>query len=291
MKKLIVCVLTCSMMMVACAPGQQSSAPTAAGTAASSAAETSTQAVAETPAPSETAAAEIYSDEMKIPYKVDLAEDGADSVERDGDHPDSPYFAHPDFYHMQSTDTLTILPAFKTMQQTSEWSCGVVSALMVLNYYDALGNYNEETLAQMRSNGLKPEATSLADLIKIFETVGGFHLESTYDYPGDKIYDFMSLEKIRAYLKDGIPVIVGWNDWGGHWQVIIGYDTMGTETEQDDVLIVADSYDTTDHNQDGYGIYPAERFFENWTMYDFFTKNYGIDERDKLFLAATPINR
>lgn len=72
-----------------------------------------------------------YSDEMKIPYAVDLSpEDGADSVERAGDHVDSPYFSRLDFYNMTSTDTLTILPHFQTMQQTSEWSCGVVSALM-----------------------------------------------------------------------------------------------------------------------------------------------------------------
>lgn len=267
MKKLIVCVLTFSMMMVACAPKQQASVP--AGT---------------------TESPQNFSDEMKIPYAVDLAEDGADSVEREGDHVDSPYFTHLDFYNMQSTDTLTILPKFQTMQQTSEWSCGVVSTMMVLNYYNALGDYNEESLAQIRSNGLEPEATSLIDIIKIFDTVGGFDLESTYDHPGDEIYDFMSLEKIREYIGKGIPVIIGWNDWGGHWQVIIGYDTMGTETEQDDVIIVADSYDTTDHNQDGYGVYPAERFFYNWTMYDFFTENYGIDERDMLFLAATPAN-
>ena len=93
---------------------------------------------------------------------------------------------------------------------------------------------------------------------------------------------------IQDYLKKGIPVMVAWNDWGGHWQVIIGYDTMGTETTQDDVLIVADSYDATDHNQDGYGIYPAERFYYNWTMYDFFTKNYDVAERDKLFIAVEP---
>ena len=58
--------------------------------------------------------------------------------------------------------------------------------------------------------------------------------------------------------------------------------TMGTETYSDDVIIVADSYDTTDHNQDGYGVYPAERFYYNWTMYDFF-EDYGVDERDMLF--------
>ena len=60
---------------------------------------------------------------------------------------------------------------------------------------------------------------------------------------------------------------------------------MGTETLADDVIIVADPYDTTDHNQDGYGVYPAERFFYNWTMYDFFEN----DPNDKLFLAAKPV--
>ena len=66
-----------------------------------------------------------YTDEMKIPYSVDLSqEDGADHVEREGDHKDSPYFSRLDFYNMKSTDTLTIIPKFKTMQQTSEWSCG-----------------------------------------------------------------------------------------------------------------------------------------------------------------------
>ena len=102
------------------------------------------------------------------------------------------------------------------------------------------------------------------------------------------VYMIDTTGEIQDYLKKGIPVMVAWNDWGGHWQVIIGYDTMGTETTQDDVLIVADSYDTTDHNQDGYGIYPAERFYYNWTMYDFFSKNYGIAERDKLFIAVEP---
>ena len=67
-----------------------------------------------------------YSDEMKIPYSCDLSpDDGADSVERLGDHKNSPYFNTLDFYNMKSDDTLTILSNFKTQQQTSEWSCGV----------------------------------------------------------------------------------------------------------------------------------------------------------------------
>ncbi len=41
-------------------------------------------------------------------------------------------------------------------------------------------------------------------------------------------------------------------NWGGHWRVIIGYDTMNTEQTHDDILIMMDSYDVADHKQDGY---------------------------------------
>ena len=61
------------------------------------------------PGTSSAESTENFSDEMKIPYTVDLSpEDGADSVERAGDHANSPYFAHPDVYNMESTDTLTV---------------------------------------------------------------------------------------------------------------------------------------------------------------------------------------
>ena len=241
-----------------------------------------------------TASGGNYTDEMKIPYTVDLSpEDGADSVERQGDHKDSPYFNRLDFYNMASTDTLTILPKFQTQQQTSEWSCGVSSALMVLNYYGKLGENNEQTLAMYRSVGLtsgkggdEPSSTSLKQMIDIFEGVGGFALNSSFDYADDDaLAEAFTLGTVRNYLKEGTPVMIGWNDWGGHWQVIIGYDTMGTEVEQDDVLIVADPYDTTDHNQDGYGVYPAERFIYNFTFYNFFNDEDGNLMR---FLVAKP---
>lgn len=227
-----------------------------------------------------------YTDEMKIPYSCDLsAEDGADSVERQGDHQGSPYFNTLDFYHLESSDTLTILSHFKTQQQTSEWSCGVSSALMVLNWYGKLGDYNEESLAAYRSNGLEPGATSLSQLIEIFQGVGGFDLYSTYDCQ-DQVHEVFTFDYIQKTLAAGNPIMVGWNDWGGHWQVIIGYDTMGTETQQDDVFIVADPYDTTDHCQDGYGVLMAERFLYNFSMYGAFPEEEGGS--DFLFLVASP---
>ena len=234
-----------------------------------------------------TATAENFSDEMKIPYATDLSpEDGADSVEREGDHADSPYFAHPDVYNMESTDTLTVLHNFKTQQQTSEWACGVTAALMVLEWYDKLGDWNEETLAELRHSldGTELEGypgTTLNQAVDIFNGVGGFDIETTADYP-----DGIWMENIQNWLAEGKPVMICWNDWGGHWQIIIGYDTMGTETQQDDVFLVADSYDTTDHNQDGYGVYPAERLMYNFTMYGAFPEEEGGS--DLLFLVASP---
>ena len=234
-----------------------------------------------------TATAENFSDEMKIPYATDLSpEDGADSVEREGDHADSPYFTHPDVYNMESTDTLTVLHNFKTQQQTSEWACGVTAALMVLEWYDKLGDWNEETLAELRHSldGTELEGypgTTLNQAVDIFNGVGGFDIETTADYP-----DGIWMENIQNWLAEGKPVMICWNDWGGHWQIIIGYDTMGTETQQDDVFLVADSYDTTDHNQDGYGVYPAERLMYNFTMYGAFPEEEGGS--DMLFLVASP---
>ena len=172
------------------------------------------------------------------------------------------------------------------MQQTSEWSCGVTAALMVLDWYDALGDWNEESLAALRHSLDSTElegypGTTLNQAIDIFNGVGGFDIISSNDYP-----DGIWLDDIQGWLSEGKPVMICWNDWGGHWQTIIGYDTMGTENENDDVFLVADSYDTTDHNQDGYGIYPAERLMYNFTMYGAFPESEGGS--NMLFLVASP---
>jgi hypothetical protein len=280
MKKLIALSLALCMSALLLTGCQKTAETT---TADALAAETSTSEI--TPTTETAASGGNYTDEMKIPYTCDLEEYGADSVERQGDHENSPYFSNLDYYNMESTDTLTILHNFKTQQQTSEWSCGLSSILMVLNWYDALGDYNEESLAAFRDNGLEYAGTSLRQMLQVFDGVGGFDVYSTYDCL-DTVYEVFTFDYIQETLASGTPIIVGWNDWGGHWQVIIGYDTMGTETTQDDVLIMADSYDTTDHNQDGYSVYGAERFLYNFTFYNFFDEE--TDLNDMCFLVATP---
>ena len=236
---------------------------------------------------------EAFSDDHKIPYgnvweneyyKKDengnVIQEGAASVERDGDVKDSPYFKVLDFYTMKSTETLTLLEGYKTIQQATEWTCGPTAALTVLEWYGKRNGLNEMDLYVLR-NKPTPGATNLRQMIHIFEGLNTNLETSDADYRWEiySTYDLAEVDldatekqsvpeieenMLLNNLKAGIPTIIGWDDWGGHWTVVIGYDTMGTETTADDILVVADPYDTTDHCQDGYVIQSFERLYYNW---------------------------
>jgi hypothetical protein len=229
---------------------------------------------------------ENFGDEHKIPYTGLTEIEGAAGVEREADVKNSLYFAHPDFANMKSTDTLTLLEDFKTIQQTTEWTCGPAAALMILEWYSKRGDMNEMGLVPLRGDP-NPGATDLKEMISIFEKLpllsdyphGVWNLYSTYDLEDP---DYVPEDFILNTLKEGHPILLGWDDWGGHWQVIIGYDTMGTDTTADDVLILADPYDTTDHNQDGYYIISFERLYYNWL------NGFDSDFSRNLFLVAAP---
>ncbi|MCR5684157.1 MAG: C39 family peptidase [Lachnospiraceae bacterium] len=187
--------------------------------------------------------------------------DGADAFGNSLDHADSRYYVINDYYNMESKGGLHILSHFATYQQTTEYSCGCASALMVLNYY-GINGYNEMQICEQAGTDTS-RGTSVEGLAAFMESAG---LEVTCH--ADTDYYFESIEDCEAYLirtiDGGAPVMVDWVDWYGHWQTIIGIDTCDTDDPYDDVLIMADSYDITDHFQDGYYIVPFGRFFDMW---------------------------
>lgn len=212
-------------------------------------------------------------------------EAGADSYENAGDHADSIYYTHPDFYAMTSSGSLTILPKYQPTIQTTEWSCGPSSALGALNYL-GVTSYSEMDIAD--AMGVKNRGTAVGELVHFFQTVPGIRISDTSylenptadqlttedsgddanqiipKWSSDSLYDGTFIAFIKDNLKNNRVMLVEWTDWDGHWQSIIGYDDMGTEGVGDDVLILADPYDTSDHWQDGYYTYPVERFFYMW---------------------------
>jgi hypothetical protein len=195
----------------------------------------------------------------------------------------SPYFLQIDIFNLKPTETLTILSNFKTYQQTTEYTCGPATALMVLNHFGET-SYNELQIAQIMGSsvGLEDDGTSTDKMVKFFKTIdwdvtssltkGNLGEGCTFDDP-IKFKDW-----VIDNLKNNIPIMVEWIDWGGHWHAIIGYDTMGTDSIADDVIIFADSYDTTDHVQDGYYIFSAQRFFYMWFDKDILPKEQSLQQ-------------
>ena len=188
-------------------------------------------------------------------------EDGADAFGNTLDHADSRYYVFNDFYNMTSKGSLHILPRFETYQQTTEYSCGCASALMVLHYF-GIDTYNEMEICALAETDTS-KGTSVEGLVSFFAQAG-----LRTDSHADTAYRFETIEDSEQYLLDaidgGVPVLVDWVDWMGHWQVVIGLDTLDTESPYDDVLIMADPYDVTDHDQDGYYTVPFGRFFYMW---------------------------
>ncbi len=187
--------------------------------------------------------------------------EGADAFDSKLDHKDSRYYTLNDYYNMESGNGLHILSEFQTYQQTTEYSCGCASALMVLNYFDN-HDYNETDLCRL-ANTDTTKGTSVEGLVSFFESLGW-----DITFHADTESRFLSIEEAEAFFLDaldaGHPVMVNWVDWGGHWQVAVGLDTCETDNPYDDVLILADPYDVTDHYQDGYFIEPFGRFFDMW---------------------------
>lgn len=200
-----------------------------------------------------------------IPYPKNIKLKGAVSNVGTTDYTPSPYYKHPDFYHIGNTSSRTILPHFKTYQQTTEYTCGPAALLMVAYYYGV--RLNELKISKIIGTNEK-NGTSTKQMVKYLNRTG-WKVRSSLTEP-----NIATLQFLKNQIKIGHPIMVEWVDWAGHWQVVIGYDDMGTNSNvSDDVLIMADPYDTTDHLQDGYIIVPAERFQYMWFDHNLQPKN------------------
>ncbi|MBQ6496268.1 MAG: Ig-like domain-containing protein [Firmicutes bacterium] len=202
----------------------------------------------------------------------------------------SPYYIFNDFTDpAKVSPSLKMVKDFNTVQQATEWTCGCTSSLMVLEYFDknadAAGDplETEISISSKRQDGA-PGGTYLKGVRQVFEKIMKedhnqnwilFDKNDLDDPEGEESYlgnyclqagsETPGWDGLIPYLIDNnIPMMIGSDEWGGHWQVIVGYDSMGTEGTQDDVLVIADPYDTTDHAQEGLVIKGFERLVYGW---------------------------
>lgn len=197
------------------------------------------------------------------------------------DFNNSPYFPALDFYNMKSNDHLTILSNFKTYQQTTGYTCGPAAAYMVVEHYLGKCPQSEMEIAKAMDTN-NHNGTSVKGMMSYFEKVN-WEVHSSTSSKTPKNYKAF-LQFVEGNLKQNNPIMVENVEWGGHWRVIIGYDNMGTEYIGDDVLILADPFDLADHNQDGYNVEPAEKFYYMW----FDAQLFSSFEKKNPWLIAKP---
>ena len=173
----------------------------------------------------------------------------------------SKYYNYLDIYNMKSGGSLILLEKFKTYQQTSSYSCGPASILMAIHYLD--GTVLDETEIVKKAKADDETGTLTSNLEEAISSFGyTFDSKNNYTDETNPARDEEHFSKyIKESLKNNESIIVLSNDWSGHYSVIIGYDDMGTDRFDDDVIILADPYDTTDHISDGYTIFSFERYY------------------------------
>ena len=136
-------------------------------------------------------------------------------------------------------------------------------------------------VTEMKTKGY-PIGTNPHNMVNFFKKIG-WQVESSLDSLTFDDYDTFK-EFVCKNLRQKTPIMVENVGWGGHWRVIIGYDTMGTAEIIDDVLIMADPYDTCDHCQDGYVVVNGEKFFSMWFDHFMLPKK----QRNQPWIVARP---
>ena len=244
---------------------------------------------------------------VKDSFYTDDIENGAYSYHGEGTHLDSEYFKILDVYNMKPTKTRAILSNFKTYQQTSEYSSPCSLIIMILTYYKMNAPGERECSLDF---GLTPEdgcskdnydrtevfnKTTIPLFAKKLKEKYNLEVQTTADFNEDN-KPFHNESQFSAWVKENINadniIIVLFNDWAGQYTAIIGIDDLGTELTNDDVLIMADSYDTTDHLQDGYSIWSLEKFYHLWqhTVIPFYKNDDSINQGQFILIKKPKTN-
>ncbi|MBF0544074.1 MAG: C39 family peptidase [Candidatus Riflebacteria bacterium] len=162
----------------------------------------------------------------------------------------------------------------KGFQQWNDFTCGPASILTLLNYYGVKGD-GKKIAEEM---GTLPTGTHPAS-ITAWLNKNGFDAE----WRQNTKKDGSRLDLLREYINQGIPILLEWVDWGGHWVVLAGYDDKGTKDTRDDEIFFADPYDIYDGKKNGFTSFNAERFDSMW----FDSKSFDIP-MEGLHIIAFP---
>ena len=171
------------------------------------------------------------------------------------------------------------------MMWTIECACGPNAVLMILHYFN---DYSFEEKDVFEKVDCKiPGGTKIKNIVDFFKD-SNYEIETSIEHPktiNGKCFETMEefRDFVIANLKKGYPILVESVYYGGHYQVIIGYDQRSENGGfLNDILIFADSSDETDDYIDGYTYFSAFKFFKMW----FDDRFLPIEHRQQPFVVV-----
>jgi len=191
-----------------------------------------------------------------------------------------------DYYQLKPNSYYVSL-GVKGYQQTTEYTCGPAAVMSLMHWYKLLDNkeMNHETemkiAKEMGTRDMNPShlGTTPQQMVQWLERNG---FQVTWGENG-------SLEMLRENLKKGIPTIVEWIDWGGHWVVVTGYHA-GSESpaKGTDTIFFADPaiHWSSTNNPDGISSFNAWRFHDMWFDAQYFKPGQLVK---RIYITAFPI--
>jgi len=208
-------------------------------------------------------------------YRNTAHADNSEKYRLDSSLPAPRYYTGIDFDTLESNDHLTVIPLKSYRQQVSNYTCGPVAAMTVLSYYNqSVPDTDAEEALIARQMNTSENGTTPVQIATWFKQRGW---NATWGTNGSRQ---MLLDNLHA----GIPTMVEWINWGGHWVVVVGYDTRGTDTIWDDVIIFADSVDCDDDRVDGVTYANYGEFDAMWFDAHYFPENM----QNRAYVAAVP---
>jgi hypothetical protein len=195
--------------------------------------------------------------------------------------PGPDYYTGIDFDTLKSNDHLTLIPLKSYRQQVTNYSCGAVASMTVMTYYGlAVNNTDAEEVRisrEMYSNVSEKTGINPEQVATWLERQG---MNATWGTGGSR-------GMLLTNLKNGVPTMVEWMDWGGHWVVVVGYDTRDTESVWDDVIIFADSVDSHDDRVDGVTYANYGQFDAMW----FDARYFPESMKERPYVVAVPAGK
>ena len=189
------------------------------------------------------------------------------------------------YYEMKPSPWYVSL-GVKGYQQTTDYTCAPAAVMSLLHWYKLLPDKELNAQTEMRiaremgtRDMQSPQpGTTTEEIVKWLDS-NGFVVLAGQDG---------TVELVRSYLNKGIPVLVEWIDWGGHWVVATGYHAAyESPAKGPDTIFFADpaSHWGNPNNPDGISSFNAWRFRDMW--FDAQYLNPGKITRN-VYIVAVP---